>query len=114
MLDKTLNGEDYTPTTGDTKFAHQLAVASALRSSSTRRTKSVSSAHLPQSSPRVDHPEQKHSPGGTLHLSVREGDSVSRKSEGKNENENELRKSDNKIEVETHSSDKKDEVKPSD
>lgn len=83
MLDKTLNGEDYTPTTGDTKFAHQLAVASALRSSSTRRTKSVSSAHLPQSSPRVDHPEQKHSPGGTLHLSVREGDSPRRKSEPK-------------------------------
>src|SRR5947208_3182961 len=85
MLDKTLNGDGYTPTGGESAFTRQLAIASILRSTSARRPNTGSSAALPQSSPAVPPPEQKRSPGVLLPSAARDGDSPTRKSDVKSE-----------------------------
>src|SRR2546423_1385654 len=100
MLDKTLNGDGYTPTGGESAFTHQLAIASVLRSTSARRPNTGSSASLPQSSSAVPTPEQKPSPGVLLPSAARDGDSLPRKSDVKSEPQVHITaKSEPKIEV---------------
>jgi hypothetical protein len=85
MLDKTLNGDGYTPVKADGAFARQLAIASALRSSAARRSNTLRLASSSPASPPDGTTSQKHSPGVTLPPAVRDGDSLPRKSEPKNQ-----------------------------
>jgi hypothetical protein len=105
MLVKTLNGDSYSPVKGESALAHQLRLASALRSTSARRPNITSTASSPQSSSPSPAPEHKDSPPEVLPLAARDGDSSPRKSDVKIED---------KAQEPVKLDDKKVEVKPSD